>query len=146
MAEAEYAGSKMATTQAPVPSTFTIEPFDPADMPWTRWLQRLEGAFRIFKIQEEDKVPYMLHYLGAKTFNVLADRLAPADPYELTYREIKEKLKEFYEPKPLVVAENYKLMQRKQQEGESARDFLVALQKLSLNCKLEQYADTMLQN
>jgi len=136
----------MATTSATIPFTFTIEPFDPAVTPWTRWLKRLEGAFTIFKVPAENKVPYLLHYLGPTAYNVLADRLAPQDPYEKTYDEIAQRLQDFYEPKPLEVAENFKLMQRKQQEGETVQDFLTALQKLSLNCKLGEYTKIALRN
>ncbi|XP_071580296.1 uncharacterized protein [Temnothorax nylanderi] len=129
-----------------IPSTFTIEPFDPAVIAWTRWMKRLEGAFAIFEVPAERKVPYLLHYVGPTAFNVLADHLAPEDPYRKTYKEISEKFEEFYEPKPLEVAENFKLMQRKQQDGESIQDFIAALQKLSLNCKLGDYAKIALRN
>lgn len=146
MAEGGNAENKMAISPATIPTTFAIEPFDPTVTKWSRWLERMEGAFKISQITEGNKLTFLLHYLGPTIYDVLADRLTPESPYSKTYAEITKKLQEFYEPKPLAAAENYKLMQRKQQEGESVRDFLAALQKLSLNCKLGQHADTMIQN
>lgn len=131
---------------ATVPNTFTIDPFDPAVCPWSRWLRRLEGAFKIFKVPDTDRVPYLLHYMGAVTFNVLTDRVTPQDPYAKTYAEITEIMQEYYEPKPLEVAENFKLWQHKQQENESILEFVAALQKLSLNCQMGDYTKTALRN
>jgi len=34
-------------------STIKVDYFDPKQQTFQRWLQRLEGAFRVFKIREE---------------------------------------------------------------------------------------------
>lgn len=135
----------MAATHA-VQSTFSIEPYNPVTANWTRWLQRLEGAFKIFEIKDEARVPYLLHYVGAAAFEVLCDRLAPADPFEQTYQVIKEKLQQYYAPPPLEIAENYKFNLRKQQDGESVQDFVSALHKLSLHCNFGDYLRTAIRN
>lgn len=137
--------NKMAAARA-IQGTFSIEAFEPSTMNWTRWLQRLEGAFKIFGIKNEARVPYLLHYVGATAFDVLCDRLAPADPFEQTYQRITEKLQEFYASAPLEIAENYKFNLRKQREGEIVQEFVSALYKMSLHCNFGNYLTTMIRN
>ncbi|XP_011707478.1 PREDICTED: uncharacterized protein LOC105462524 [Wasmannia auropunctata] len=133
-------------TVGQVPSTFTIEPFNSTVTNLSRWLLRLEAAFRIFSIKDESRVPYLFHYVGPTPFDVLCDRLAPLSPFETTYDTLITTLKEFYDPPPLEIAENFKFYQRKQKDGESIQEFLAALQKLSIHCKFGDYLKTALRN
>ncbi|XP_071580835.1 uncharacterized protein [Temnothorax nylanderi] len=135
-----------AAVRKSIPTTLEIERFDPTKGPWTPWLLQFEGAMKIFNIENKARVPYLLHYVGSAPFAVLYNRLSPDNPYEARYDVIKKTLQEFYEPKPQPVAENYKLMTRKQQEGESIMDYVAALQQLSLNCKLGDALKIVLRN
>ena len=135
-----------AIATASVPSTLVIERFDPGKGPWTPWLLQFEGALKIFQVPDKDKVHYILHYIGSAAFNVLFSRLSPSNPYETNYDVIKKTLQEYYEPKPQSMAENYKWMTRKQQDGESIMDYVTSLQKLSLNCKLGDALKIVLRN
>lgn len=47
-----------------VQATFTIEGFDPKRHRWNRWIQRMEDSFKLFNINEDLKVQYLLHYNG----------------------------------------------------------------------------------
>ena len=114
--------SRSNSDQKPaIPGSFAIEAFDPASTTWKRWEQRLQGAFLIFGIKDNARVPYLLHYVGPSAFDVLCDRLDPVDPFSQSYDVLLQKLQEFYEPSPLEIAENYKFHQRKQNEGESVQ-------------------------
>lgn len=62
-----------------IPNSFTIENFNPEVTTWRSWLQRLQGAFTIFRITGNARVPYLLHYVGPSAFDILCDRLDPAD-------------------------------------------------------------------
>ncbi|XP_071579209.1 uncharacterized protein [Temnothorax nylanderi] len=129
-----------------VPSTFNIEQFDPSTSQWNRWLQRFEGALSVFKVTEGSKVAYLLHYIGALSFDMLSDRLDPENPYEQSYEQITTLLQEFYEPTPLEIVENFRFHQRKQEDGETIQQFIAALHKLSVNCKMGSYLKTALRN
>ncbi|KAK9730333.1 hypothetical protein QE152_g15299 [Popillia japonica] len=107
-------------------------------------LQRLEGAFKVFK--EPEYTAYLLHYIGAKAFDVLCDKINPKDPYTEQYSVLKTALEDFYAPAPLEIAENFRFHQRRQEEGETLQDYIVSLQKLSINCKLGDYLKTALRN
>jgi len=128
-------------------SVIQIDNFDPAKQTWKRWLQRLQGSFKVFKITtDEEKVVYLLHYIGVEAFGVLCDRLDPVDPYAKSFGELCNNLGEFYAPEPLEIAEIYTFRKRMQKDGEAAQEYLAALQKLSLHCKFGNYLKTELQN
>lgn len=113
--------STSADLSPAIPGSFAIEAFNPTTTTWKRWLQRLQGAFIIFGIVDNARVPYLLHYVGSSTFDVLCDRLDPVDPFSQQYDTLVQKLEEFYEPAPLEIAENYKFHQRKQEAGETVQ-------------------------
>lgn len=121
-------------------ATFHIKPFD-ITTNWPRWLSRLEGAFRLFKVSVDTYsvtiVP--IHY-------VICNKCAPDNPYEQNYDELVEKLQEFYAPTPLEIAENFRFQQRRQLEEESILQYVAALQKLSINCNFGPYLKTALRN
>ena len=123
-----------------------IDMFDSTNTNWKRWLMRFEGAVAVFDIEETKKVAYLLHFIGAKSFDILCDSLSPKDPYSATYNELTAKLEEFYAPTPLEVAENFRFHQRKQIEGESVREYVAALHKLSIHCKFGGYLQNALRN
>lgn len=140
----------MAPGSSLVPPSFTkvqIENFDPSTQTWKLWLQRLEGSFKIFKIADgEEKVAYLLHYIGVEAFGILGDHLDPDDPYSKSFEELCKKLEEFYAPEPLEIAEIFTFRKRIQKEGELVQEYLAALQKLSLYCKFGNYLKTELRN
>ncbi|XP_043249938.1 uncharacterized protein K02A2.6-like [Colletes gigas] len=129
-----------------VHSNFAIETFDSTTTNWKRWLKRFEGAVTVFKIPDAQKVAYLLHFIGSKSFDIICDKLAPLEPYTQTYATITSHLEEFYAPTPLEIAENYRFHQRKQTEGESIHQFVAALHKLSINCNFGSYLKTALRN
>ncbi|XP_071580116.1 uncharacterized protein [Temnothorax nylanderi] len=143
--------SKAGLTESPncakVQNVMQIETFDPNAHTWKRWLQRLEGSFKVFKITAvEEKVAYLLHYIGIEAFGILCDRLDPVDPYTKSFGDLCKKLEEFYAPEPLEIAEIFTFRKCMQKDGESAQEYLAALQKLSLHCKFGNYLKTELRN
>ncbi|CAL1685116.1 unnamed protein product [Lasius platythorax] len=59
--------TESGTVQAPVSisNPFNVDPFDPRQETLKRWLQRLEGAFQVFRICEDsERVAYLLHLLA----------------------------------------------------------------------------------
>ncbi|KAL0098925.1 hypothetical protein PUN28_020833 [Cardiocondyla obscurior] len=129
-----------------VPNSLTIEAFDPEKTSWCRWLQRLQGAFLIFNIREDGRVPYLLHYVGSSAFDILCDRLDPEDPFQQRFERLTSLLENFYEPPPLEIAENFRFHQRRQENGENVQQFASALHKLSIHCKFGDYLKTALRN
>ncbi|KAK5640315.1 hypothetical protein RI129_011126 [Pyrocoelia pectoralis] len=130
---------------ATIQATFNVEMFE-AGKNWSRWLQRLEAAFKIFRVVDEMKVIYLLHYIGSDSFDILCDKLTPEDPFAKPYDELVKILKAHHSPAPLEIAENYRFHQRKQEDGESLKDFVENLHKLSVYCNFGAYLTTALRN
>lgn len=108
--------------------------------------RKAENAFLVFGASDNSKVNLLLHYVGQATYDVVCDKLAPAKPKDKTYKDLVELLESHFDPKPLEIVENYRFHMRKQQDGESAEDFIVALRKLAIHCQFGEYLDTALRN
>ncbi|KAK9739488.1 hypothetical protein QE152_g8990 [Popillia japonica] len=126
-------------------AVFTVETFEKKK--WTRWIERLEGAFTISKITEEESKKHLLsHYMGQEAYDILSDKLAPQKPQDKSYQEIEGTLQTFFEHQPLEIVENYKFHLRKQAETETAEEFMVVLRNLAIHCNFGSYLDTALRN
>lgn len=129
-----------------IPPTFAFEPFDKTKTKWCRWVKRLEGAMRLFGVNEDVKQCVLLHYMGSETYNILADNLSPAEPEEQTYQQIVTVLGSYYDPEPLEMVELWKFRSRTQMEGESIAEFITALQREAKHCKFGEYLQKALRN
>lgn len=89
---------------------------------------------------------YLLHFIGSTAFDVICNKLAPEDPYTVSFKTLIDSLAGFYAPEPLEIVENFRFYQRKQREGESIKDFVAALHKLSVHCNFGTYLKTALRN
>lgn len=91
--------------------TFSIDTFDPTTTEWKRWLQRFLAAIKIFNVPDDRRVLYLLHYIGSAAFDVICNRMAPADPYTSNFDDLTTSLANFYAPEPLEIAENFRFYQ-----------------------------------
>lgn len=53
----------------------SLEAFDAKATTWNRWVKRLETALKIAGAAEANKRDYLLHYMGAKAYNTLCDKV-----------------------------------------------------------------------
>lgn len=128
---------------------FNIEYFDEVKFTLDRWIQRLEGAFIIFKVEDGNiKKNYLLHFIGSDNYNLVCDSLIPRklSDEDVTYDTIKEILQSHFSPQPLEIAEIYKFHHRVQMEGESIRDYIAALRKMAVNCNFGDYLKSAFRN
>lgn len=134
-----FENSGPSGTQGAIPNSLTIEPFDAGNTTWRRWLQRLQGAFMIFKIQDEERVSYLLHYVEPAAFDILCDRLDPGDPFRQIFESLTSILEEYNDSPPLEIAENFRFHQQRQESGESVQQFAAVLHKLNIHCMLGKF-------
>ncbi|XP_073820621.1 uncharacterized protein [Musca autumnalis] len=87
---------------------------------------------------------FLLHYMGAGTYDMLCDKLSPSNPEDNTYEEIVKLLSEHFNPKPNVILENYRFNLCRQNEDETCAEYLVTLRRLATNCG--SYLNTALRN
>ncbi|XP_062557343.1 uncharacterized protein K02A2.6-like [Armigeres subalbatus] len=131
---------------APVASNFSMEPFEKEKSKWARWVKRLEGSFRMFNVPQNRHKDYLLHYMGATTYDLLCDHLGPVEPETKTYAEIVDTLGAFFDPEPLEMVEVWKFRTRTQKEGESVKEFVTELQRNAKFCKFDDYLSKELRN
>lgn len=134
------------TSTVTTSAAFTVETFDSTKTRWSRWVKRLEVAFTVFKVPENLKLHYLLHFMGAEAYDILSDKLAPETPETKTYKYVVDTMDQFYDPAPLEIAETFRFQSRKQYEGEGVQEFLHALQKLALHCNFGAFLKTALRN
>nr|XP_029709454.1 uncharacterized protein K02A2.6-like [Aedes albopictus] len=130
-------------------SNFTIEPYDRHRMKWSRWVERLEGAFLLFRVPADLRRPMLLHYMGGENYDIVSDKLAPVKPQARTYDEIVQLLETHFNPRPLEILENFRFKCRRQGDervDESIDDYLIALRKLAITCNFGDYLNTALRN
>ena len=77
---------------------------------------------------------HVLSGIGAKTYAVLRDLLAPNEPKDSELATIKQKLVKHYKPKPPVIAQRFIFYQRTQKPGETINQFMMELRHLARTC------------
>lgn len=143
------AGRTKPAAESSLQGAFSIEPFNPAKMKWSRWVDRLEMAFQLFEISESRKLALLLHYMGPESYDVVADALAPAKPLSRSFGEIVKLLENHYSPNAPEIKEVFRFMSRKQGDArpfETAEEFLAALRKLAEGCNFGTYLEKALRN
>ena len=99
------------------------------------YLERADLYFQANGIGENKRVPILLSSIGASTYALLRDLVAPDAPGTLEFRRLSEVLIAHFEPKRMVIAERFYFHKRAQAVGESIADFDAALRKLALHCE-----------
>ena len=108
------------------------------------YLERVSLYFTANDVQEDKKVAVLLSSIGAPTYSLLSDLVAPATPSSKSFENISEALRNHYEPKRVVIAERFHFHKRDQAAGETIAEFDAALRKLATHCKFgETLEDTL---
>lgn len=76
-----------------------------------------------------------LSSIGAETYTLLKDLMAPTKPKDKTYIQLKETLLGHLKPKRLVIAERFRFHSRKQKEQETVTQFAAAISHLATTCE-----------
>ena len=120
------------------------EEFDSAADDWTSYLEWLEHYMKANKISNDARKDAFLACIGKQTYALLRALIAPAKPGEKTYKELVAALTEHLAPKPLLIAERYRFHKRDQKEGETVREYVACLQKMTEHCSFgPSLADTL---
>ena len=85
-------------------------------------------------VTESKKVAHLLSGLGAKTYTVLKNLMAPEAPSDCTLAQIKEELVGHFKPKPPVIAERFTFHKCDQLLGEPIKELVIELRHLACTC------------
>lgn len=123
-----------------------FQEFNPACETIENFIERLDSYFRINGITDDKKVDFLTVLIGPEHFSLLKNRLAPQKVFECSYKDCVKQLCEHYSPTSRTISETFKFHSRKQSQGESCRDFINALKKLSLHCQFGDHLDRALRD
>ena len=120
------------------------EQFDPSSDDWTLYSERFEHFVKANDIKDEQKLHLLLALVGAQTYRLLTNLVAPKKPGELTYDETKEKLRAHFKPKPIKIAERFRFYKRQQQQAETMAEYVAELRRLATTCEFAAFLDEAL--
>ena len=123
-----------------------IGEFKPEEEQISTYLERVQLFFVANSIAEEKQVVVLLSAVGAKTYALLRDLLAPTKPQEKTIAELSSTLTRHYEPKPIVITKHFHFHRRNQASGESVAEYVVELRRLATHCQFGEYLDEALRD
>ena len=104
-----------------------LELFDPEVESIVVYLKRVELYFAANEIKADKRVPVFLNVIGRENYSLLRSILSPQKPVEQPLKKLMDVLKDYYEPKKVVVAVGFMFHQRLQQPGESVAIYLAEL-------------------
>ena len=110
------------------------------------YLERVQLYFQANDIKDTKKVPVFLSTVGAHIYQLLHDLLSPANPKDSTLEALFKQLTDYYEPKPIVIAERFIFYQRNQKPQESVTSYLAELRRLATHCKFETFLSSALRD
>ena len=117
-----------------MPSIGHIHEYDSKSETFTAWKARLRQYFLANGIQAERHVPALIATIGSQGYKTLQDIFAPEDPCTKTFQELCDALEQHHSPKPLQLAERFRLHKCTQGDTETVTEFIATLRSLSLNC------------
>ena len=89
-----------------------IGEFKPEEERISTYLEQVQLFFVAKSIAKEKQVAVLLSAVGAKTYALLRDLLAPTKPQEKTFAKLSSTLTNHYEPKPIVITERFHFHRR----------------------------------
>ena len=112
-----------------------LNEFDPESDSIKAYLERVALYFTANDVDNAKRVPILLSSIGAPTYALLSDLVAPNPPSDKSFAEISEILRSHFEPKRSVIAERFHFHKREQAVEESIADYDAALRKLATHCQ-----------
>ena len=101
---------------------------------FTEWIERLEQWFIANDITlAAKKRALFLSNIGARGYKLVRS-LSQNEPTGKTYKELKELMMEHLHPKPNEIAQRFIFFKRDRRAGESVKDYIAELRKLSEHC------------
>ena len=123
-----------------------LNEFWPDHEKFSVYVEQFELFVTVNGVKDEKKVPLFLTLLGGTTYGLLHDLFAPDNPKDKTYANIVEKLKNHFEPAPLIIAQHFHFHQRNQAPGESIAEYVAELRRLAATCMFEAYLEEALRD
>lgn len=103
------------------------------------YIERMDSLIALNSVEEDNQMRFCIGFCGADLYKIIKSCVAPAKITEIKYTEMKQKLKDYFEPKLNKTAERFKFYSRQQKEDESVSDYIVEIKALSRTCEFGNY-------
>ena len=123
-----------------------IDDFDPVVESISTYLERVQLFFVANNVEDARKSAVLLSLLGGKVYGTLRNLLSPKQPAGKSYDELKTVLKAHYEPKPIIIAEQFHFHKHIQNPTESIAEFVAELNRLAATCEFGRYLNNALRD
>ncbi|XP_076840966.1 uncharacterized protein LOC143485419 [Brachyhypopomus gauderio] len=120
--------------------------FNPENEQWTAYVERMELFFEAHDVEDEKRVATLLSSVGASAYGLLRNLIQPLKPKDKTFDEIVVIMSNYYEPKPLVVAERFRFRRRVQKNDATVAQFAADLKQLAARCNFGDRLDEALRD
>ena len=99
---------------------------------------------RVNKVAEEEKTDQFLLFVGRDAFEKLKTLCSPEEPEGKSLEELLNLLRNYYKPKPSIMAERHKFYNRKQMPNKSIAECEAELRRLAKTCEFTASTDPAL--
>ena len=119
----------------------TPEPFNSTTDDWNDYMKRFKHFVLANGVTEDaQKLHLFLTLIGASTFKLLSNLIAPQEPGDLSYTQVVEwQLTSHFKPKMLKISERFRFYKRNQLRGENVANYLAELRRLALTCEFGNF-------
>ena len=125
----------------------TFGEFKEDQEPWQSYVERLQQHFVATDVRTQEKQrALLLSAVGAKTYQLIRNLLAPAKPTDKTFAEIVETVKNHHQPLPSEIVQRFNFHSRARQTGEDVSTYIAELRKLSEHCNFSDTLKNMLRD
>ena len=112
----------------------SIKEFESSHDNWLTYKRRIDAWLRINKIEEDQNVDVLIAMIGSEAVGLLVSLCTPTYITTKSYEDLTAMLSRHYNCGENEVISSYQFDTRDQAENETISDYIVAFQKLSINC------------
>jgi hypothetical protein len=119
----------------------TLSEYDPDTDKWGDYIECIKQFFIANDIGEtedadkEKRRAILLSVCGGKTYALIKKLFAPEAPGEKTFKDIADKVAEYYQPKPSIIVERFKFHTRARKQSESVAEYVATLRGIAEHCE-----------
>ena len=113
---------------------------------FSSYVERVKLYLDANDVKADKRLAVFLSVIGATTYSLLRDLVAPRKPSELKLDEAIEALTAHFQPKPIVIAEHFHFHRRSQLPGETVADLVAHLRRLSKHCEFGAFLEDSLRD
>ncbi|GFX59067.1 uncharacterized protein K02A2.6 [Trichonephila clavipes] len=119
-------------------ATVQFEKFDEENENFDTFIERFETYLDVQNVPIANRAKIFVSSLSAKLYQLLKNLLAPDILSDQTLEKLKDALKKYLTPKPLIIPSRHKFLNRKQTEGEGISTCIAEIGALAINCDYDK--------